>query len=155
MPRLFPLYAVMATLATAAPLFAQGAVSPEAIKTGGHVFILVDRPLPLPGHFIWVPVQNVCSGESTLDLQYAATVQSQTAFLRVFLPDDTFGLSAPDPLRTVPIPDLTGWRKSLASLGEASHQQPGEVMIHGESSDFPFQAPAQKQVFNIAIGTEF
>jgi hypothetical protein len=81
-------------------------------------------------------------------------MQSQTAFVRFFLPDDTFGLSSSDALKTAPIPDLTGWRMSLAVLEEATHRESMDPSlgppIHG---DFSF--PVRKQVFNIAIGAQF
>jgi hypothetical protein len=153
MPRLFSLIALTALLATAAPLPAQAPVRPEIDMVGGRVIVLVERRILPPVHFIWPPVQNACSDECTLDLQYAAQVQSQTAFLKVFLSDDAFGLSPPDPLKTAPIPDLTGWRVSLAELGEASEQDLSNPWRH---SDFPVRQDLnQNQVFNIAIGTQF
>jgi hypothetical protein len=157
MPRRFPLFALMAMLATATQVLGQNAVSPDTVMVGRPVFVLSQSSLPPAGQFIWPPIPNVCSGESTLDLQYAAHMQSQTALVRVFLPDDTFGLSSSDPWKTVPIPDLTGWRVSLAVLEETMHREPMDVPlgppIHGD-----FGLPVRKnqsQVFNIAIGTQF
>jgi hypothetical protein len=157
MPRLFPLFAVMAMGTTAAPLLGQNAVSPDAVTVGGQVLILCERPPPPRGHFIWPPIPNVCSGDCTLDRQYAAQMQSHTAFVRIFLPDDTFGISSPDPLKTATIPDLTGWRVSRAVLEEAINQEPLDVPggppIHGDFG-FPVRKD-QPQVFNIVIGTQF
>jgi hypothetical protein len=157
MPRLFPLFALTAMLAAAAPLFAQDTVSRHTLIVHAQIGPLEGSPLLPPiVHRLpvnWAPIPNVCSGECTLDLQYAAQMQSQTAFLRVFLPDDAFGLPLPDRLATAPIPDLTGWRTRLSELGETSEQ---DVNKPRQDSDFPFRRDSnQTQVFNIAIGTQF
>ncbi len=161
MPRNFPLFAVTAMLATATPLLAQVGAS-SALPVGGHVIVLVERKPPAPGQSIWTPVPNVISGESTLDFQYQGTMLSETAFLRVFLGDRSFGL-APDPLTVVPVPDLTGWRKSLAVLEEASHQYPGDERYYQNRQykqnpdyDIPIRRDRDKsRPSNIDIATEF
>lgn len=148
MPRLLPIFALTASLATAAPLIADGVTFPGS-------------PLPsCRGFSIWAPVENVNDGESTIELQYAAPIQSQTSFLRVLLPAGTRELLLPNQWTTGAIHDLTGWRTSLSSFGEASHQAPLDRRFYENQRYYEDHLPIQRdrdrtQVFNIAIGAQY
>jgi hypothetical protein len=149
MPRLLPIFALTASLTTAAPLFADGVAFPGS-------------PLPArPDYSIWAPVENVNDGESTIELQYAAPIQSQTSFLRLFLPAGSRELLLPNQWTAGAIHDLTGWRTSLSSSGEVSRRAPVDRRFYENQryyeDRFPLNHNAvdRAQVFNIAIGAQY